>query len=68
MKGTYIMRDIYHEAEWVSHLLWFSLSILAYALCHDIKHAFILFGIYTFGYIAGHLFWGKKWIKGQKGD
>lgn len=65
---TFIMRDIYHEAEWVTHFIWFSLGILVLSIFHDVCLAFILFGVYTFGYISGHLFWGKKWIKGQKGD
>jgi len=30
--------------------------------------ALIIWGIYTFGYINGHFHWGKKWIKGQKGE
>jgi len=32
------------------------------------KLALIVWGIYTFGYINGHIHWGTKWIKGQKGN
>jgi hypothetical protein len=64
---TYIMRDIYHEAEWLIQMIWFFIGILIY-------HFFGWWGVlgfcivYAFGYINGHLHWGTKWIKNQPGE
>ena len=63
---TYILRDVWHEAEWVYQALWFAIGVVA-ASHFGWKGALIAFGIYTFGYINGHLWWGTKYIKGQKG-
>lgn len=63
---TYIIRDIWNEAEWLIQAIWFALGMLA-ATYWGWKIALIAWGIYTFGYLNGHLFWGTRWIRGQKG-
>jgi len=60
------LRDIWHEAEWVFQTFFFALGALCLWLC-DWKFTGIIWGVYTFGYIAGHLWWGKNWIRGQNG-
>jgi len=63
---TYIIRDIWNEAEWLIQLIWFGIGVSC-GVYFGWKLALIAWGIYTFGYISGHLFWGTKWIKGQRG-
>jgi hypothetical protein len=63
---TYIIRDVYHEAEWLIQTIWFALGVVV-GLFSIWQVAVFLWLIYTFGYINGHLFWGTKWIQGQKG-
>lgn len=63
---TYIFRDVWHEAEWVYQALWYAIGITV-GIHFGWKIALIALGIYTFGYINGHLWWGTKYIKGQKG-
>lgn len=64
---TYIWRDIYRQAEYVIQLLWFSIGV-AVGVSFGWKLAFIIWGIYSIGFIFGHLHWGTKYIKGQQGD
>ena len=64
---TYILRDIWHEAEWVFQTIFFGLGVLTAWLTNSWSLTLILWGVYTLGYIAGHLFWGKDYIKIQRG-
>jgi hypothetical protein len=64
---TYILRDVYHEAEWLIQTIWYLIGMLV-GMAVGWQVALIIWLIYTFGYINGHLFWGTRWIKGQKGD
>jgi len=64
---TYIIRDVWHEAEWLMQLFWFGLGFWA-AFCISWQWGLVAWGIYTFGYINGHCHWGTKWIKGQTGN
>jgi len=64
---TYILRDIWYEAEWVFQTIFFGLGVLTLWLTNDLILTGILWGVYTLGYIAGHLFWGKDYIKNQRG-
>ena len=63
---TYWLRDVWHKAEIVWILILVALGV---ALGHnyDWIEALKIMGIFTIGYIAGHLFWGKDWQEGQKG-
>jgi len=63
---TYIYRDIYHKYEWFMHLQWFVIGMVV-ALLFGWRTGLAIFGIYTFGYINGHFFWGRDWIAGQRG-
>ena len=65
---TYILRDIWDETEWLMQLLWFGLGALTFWLTRSWLLIGILWGIYTLGYVNGHLFWGNKKITGQKGS
>jgi len=61
---TYILRDIWHEAEWVFQTIFFGLGALTLWLT-DWRWVGIIWCVYTLGYIGGHLWWGKKYQKGQ---
>ena len=63
---TYILRDIWHKYE---GLCIITLVALGSLLGHYIwPLVFWLLFVFAFGYIAGHLFWGTKYIPNQTGD
>ena len=73
---TYITRDIWHKLEYIAIVAifiqaWFLglywNDILAWAVAQPVWTMFATLGIFTEGYIAGHFFWGKKYIPGQEG-
>ena len=64
---TYILRDVYHRYEFI----WIvALVAVGVWIGHhfDWLEVLKIMGIFTIGYIFGHLFWGKKWIPSQKPD
>ena len=62
---TYIMRDIWHKYEGLCIITLVALDTL---LGHWLwPLAFWLLFIFALGYIAGHLFWGTKYIPNQTG-
>ena len=64
---TYLLRDLWHKCEFV----WImGLVALGVVLGHHYDWITILevLGIFTVGFIFGHLFWGKQYVPGQKGD
>jgi len=63
---TYILRDIYHEAEWLVQTFFFAIGAAAghFAPWWALAAAWTL---YTAGYISGHLFWGTGYRPGQQG-
>lgn len=70
---TFVIRDIYHEAEWLIQMIWLSLGLALIAVfvpwlitLNTWQIALVIIGVYTFGYVNGHCFWGKRWIKGEK--
>lgn len=65
---TYILRDYYHEAEFVVIMGTLALGYFAGHMGWLGTHDFALFGIsVTLGYILGHLFWGTRWVPGEEG-
>jgi len=64
---TYIIRDFYHKFEYFIILGGFSAGYFLRPYI-DIKLFWIIIGVLTIGYILGHLFWGKDWQEGQKGN
>jgi len=61
---TYILRDIYHEAEWLVQTLFFAIGAAgAYHFPWYVLAA--AWSLYTAGYVSGHLFWGTRWRPGQ---
>ncbi|ACZ61458.1 MAG: hypothetical protein QQM50_04215 [Dehalococcoides mccartyi] len=63
---TYILRDLWHKYEGLCILaLVAGGAFLGHWLWHSVLWYLLNF---TFGYIAGHLFWGKDYIPDQKGD
>lgn len=64
---TYILRDIYHCGEWLIIVI---LLVLGAALGKALSwlQVALALGIFTIGYIGGHLFWGTKYIPGQPGN
>ena len=74
---TYITRDIWHKLEYIAIVVifiqaffigYFWDEILLWAVAHPVQAMFATLGIFTEGYIAGHFFWGRKYIPGQQGD
>lgn len=63
---TYIIRDTWHMLEGI----WIiSLIAIGAALGHWLWHLIFPFLlVFAFGYVAGHLFWGTRYIPGQKDD
>lgn len=61
---TFILRDTWHKLEG----LWIIGMVAAGALMgHWLwPWVFCLLGAFATGYIAGHLFWGKKYIPNQQ--
>ena len=62
---TFILKDAWHKAEFV----WIiGLIAVGVWLGHNFEWLRVLeiMGIFTIGYILGHLFWGKPYQKGQK--
>ncbi len=67
---TYIYRDLWHNVEILMQAQWFWSAVLVLWLLGisiPLKQLGIFWGIYIFGYIQGHFFWGRKYIPGQKG-
>lgn len=62
---TFIYRDIYRKFEYFIQFQWFitGVVILYY---FGWKGSLWFWLSYSFGYINGHFFWGKKIIEGQK--
>ena len=63
---TYILRDAWHKLEG----LWIMGLVAAGALLGRLLWELIFWLLLAFalGYIAGHLFWGKGYIPGQRED
>jgi hypothetical protein len=63
---TFIIRDSWHAWAflWIVALVTagFFISYVITSLDY-LKYT----GVLLIGYILGHLFWGKPWVKGQKG-
>ncbi len=60
---TFILRDIWHKFE---GLCIISLIAIGALLGHWLWEViFWLLLVFAIGYIAGHLFWGKKYIPNQ---
>ena len=67
---TYILRDVWHKLEYFPQMQWLGTGVIAEYL-RQRWHLpwwihFIWIGIYTYGYINGHLFWGARYKPGQK--
>ncbi len=63
---TYILRDAWHKLEglWIIGLVAIG-AVLGHWLWSDIIWFLLVFAA---GYCAGHLFWGKDYIPGQKSE
>ena len=63
---TYILRDIWHKYEGLCIIALVAIgALLGYRLW---PFVFWLLLVFALGYIAGHLFWGKKYIPNQQGE
>ena len=64
---TYWLRDLWHKMEFVWIVGLFAVGV---AVGHNYDWLTVLkvLGIFTIGYIAGHLFWGKNYIENEKGE
>ena len=64
---TYQLRDLWYRAEFV----WIiGLIAVGVWMGHNLDWLEVLkwMAVFTIGYIAGHLFWGKKYQENQQGD
>jgi len=63
---TYILRDIWHKYEGLCIIALVAVgAVLGYWLW---PFVFWLLLVFALGYIAGHLFWGTKYIPDQQGE
>ncbi len=63
---TWITRDIWHQLEYIMQVAWFFIGVGIYIWLGWFG-VLLFFMFYTFGYINGHFFWGKKYIPNQGG-
>ena len=58
---TYIIRDLWHKAEFVWIIILVAIGV---TLGHHFDWITILeiMGVFTLGFIFGHLFWGRKYV------
>ncbi|KKM05659.1 hypothetical protein LCGC14_1751880 [marine sediment metagenome] len=64
---TYQLRDLWHKAE----IVWIlGLVAVGVVLGHNFDWGWVLglMGVFTLGFIFGHLFWGREYIAGQRGS
>jgi len=64
---TFILRDIWHKFEWFWIIALISTGVWMghhFAWVEVLKYL----GVFTVGYIGGHLFWGKEYKPNQQGD
>ena len=68
---TFIYRDVWHKLEWFAQMQWLVTGIVAEYLRQRFNLPWwihlVWIALYTYGYINGHFFWGKKYIPGQQG-
>ena len=64
---TYILRDIWHKFEffWIVGLIAAGIYIGHH---YDWIEAIKILGVFTAGYIFGHLFWGREYVENQPGE
>jgi len=63
---TFVLRDLYHKGEFI----WIiGLVAIGVWMGHHFDWLEILkiLGIFTLGFIFGHLFWGKPYVENQRG-
>ncbi|GAI04367.1 unnamed protein product [marine sediment metagenome] len=68
---TFLYRDIWHKLEWFPQMQWAATGIIAELIRQQLGYPwwvhFIWVGVYTYGYINGHFFFGKPYIPNQQG-
>jgi hypothetical protein len=63
---TYILRDFWYRVEGLCIIaLVAGGAVLGHFIWHDVLKLTLAFAL---GYVGGHLFWGKDYIPGQKGE
>lgn len=63
---SYILRDIWHKYEGLCIIALVTIgAVLGYWLW---PFVFWLLLVFALGYVAGHLFWGTKYIPNQQGE
>jgi len=63
---TWITQDVWHQFEYIMQVAWFFIGIGIF-IWQGWFGVLLFFMFYTFGYINGHFFWGKKYIPNQGG-
>ena len=63
---TFIMRDFYHNFEYLSIIGFFALGYFLRPYFTE-REFIIAVTVGTVCFLLGHLFWGKKYIPNQKG-
>ena len=64
---TYWLRDVWHRLEGIC-IIFLVASGAVLTHYFGLKAVLIGLAIFCVGYIAGHLFWGKKYIPNQRGE
>ena len=63
---SYILRDIWHKYEGLCIIVLVAIGAMLGQWLWQL--VFWLLLVFALGYIAGHLFWGKKYIPNQQGE
>ena len=63
---TFILRDVYHQTEYFA-IIVIAVTCFWLGTVWDWETFGISCGMFTAGYICGHLFWGKEYKKDQEG-
>ena len=64
---TFWLRDLWHKFEyiWIIGLIAIGVSLGHH---YDWLGVLKIMGVFTIGFIVGHLFWGKEYIESQEGE
>ena len=63
---TYIIRDVYHQIEWLSQMTWLVIGGIV-GMYFGWPGIGVFIVLYTLGYLNGHFHWGTKYIQNQRG-
>lgn len=64
---TFVYRDLWHRYEYFVQLQWVITGCII-GIFFGWKGLGVFWGIYSLGYVMGHISWGTKYIPNQGGE